>query len=96
MRIAIIGTGYWGSKIVETAKAMDLDVTQYDIKDSLDAITPETTDAAIIATPATTHKSITQTMMSRGINVLVEKPAFMNMSECHEIEPYCQKAKFMS
>lgn len=96
MRTAIIGTGYWGSKIVETAKAMDLDVTQYDIKDSLDAITPETTDAAIIATPATTHKSITQTMLSKGINVLVEKPAFMNMAECNEIEPYCQKAKFMS
>ena len=34
MRLAIIGTGYWGSKIVDTAKAMDLNVTLYDVDDS--------------------------------------------------------------
>ena len=96
MRIAIIGTGYWGSKVVETAKLMKLNVNLYDINDNLDSITTGTTDAVIIATPAPTHKNITKIMLRKGINVLVEKPAFMNMAECNEIEPYCQNAKFMS
>ena len=96
MRLAIIGTGYWGSKIVETAKAMNLNVTLYDINQSLDTITAGTTDGVIIATPAPTHKNITKIMLRKGVHVLVEKPAFMNMAECNEIEPYTAQAKFMA
>ncbi len=96
MRLAIIGTGYWGSKIVDTAKAMDLNVTLYDVNDSLDSITQGTTDGVIIATPAPTHKNITKIMLRKGIHVLVEKPAFMNMTECNEIGPYTANAKFMA
>lgn len=96
MRLAIIGTGYWGSKIVDTAKAMKLNVTLYDVNDSLDSITPGTTDGVIIATPAPTHKNITKIMLRKGIHVLVEKPAFMNMLECNEIGPYTANAKFMA
>jgi predicted dehydrogenase len=96
MRLAIIGTGYWGSKIIETAKKMDIIVSVYDINDSLDSITPGTTDGVIIATPAPTHKNITKIMLRKGINVLVEKPAFMNMAECNEIGPYTANAKLMA
>ena len=96
MRIAIIGTGYWGSKIVETAKSMNLNVALYDIKDSLDGITKGTTDAVIVATPAHTHKNITKIMLRKGIDVLVEKPVFTNMAECNEIEPYTAQAKLMA
>ena len=96
MRLAIIGTGYWGSKIVDTAKAMGLNVVLYDINDSLDTITQGTTDGVIIATPAPTHKNITKIMLRKGIHVLVEKPAFMNMAECNEIGPYTANAKFMA
>lgn len=96
MRLAIIGTGYWGSKVVETAKKMKLNVSLYDINDSFDSITSGTTDAVIVATPAPTHKDITKIMLRKGIHVLVEKPAFMNMAECNEIEPYTSNAKFMA
>lgn len=96
MRLAIIGTGYWGSKIVDTAKKMKLNVSLYDINDSFDSITQGTTDAVIVATPASTHKNITKIMLRKGIHVLVEKPAFMNMAECNEIEPYTTQAKLMS
>jgi len=96
MKLAIIGTGYWGSKIVDTANAMNLNVTPYDVDDRLDEITPGTTDGVIIATPATTHKNITKMMLRKGIDVLVEKPAFMNMAECNEIEPYTANAKLMA
>jgi len=96
MRLAVIGTGYWGSKIVETVKSMGLPVTLYDVNDSLDGIVPGLVDGVIIATPALTHKDITKIMLRKGINVLVEKPAFMNMKECNEIVPYTANAKLMA
>ena len=96
MKLAVIGTGYWGSKIVETVKNMGLPATLYDINDSLDSIVPSLIDSVIIATPAPTHKDITKIMLRKGINVLVEKPAFMNMAECNEIVPYTANAKLMA
>ena len=69
MKLAIIGTGYWGSKIVDTANAMNLNVTPYDVDDRLDEITPGTTDGVVIATPAATHKNITKMMLRKGIDV---------------------------
>ena len=96
MKLAVIGTGYWGSKIVETVKKMELPVTLYDVNDSLDNIVPSLIDGVIIATPAKTHKDITKIMLRKGINVLVEKPAFMNMTECNEIGPYTANAKLMA
>ena len=96
MKLAVIGTGYWGSKIVETVKNMGLPVTLYDISDSLNSIVPSLIDGVIIATPAPTHKDITKIMLRKGINVLVEKPVFMNMAECNEIEPYTNNAKLMA
>jgi len=96
MKLAVIGTGYWGSKIVETVKNMGLPATLYDINDSLDSIVPSLIDSVIIATPAPTHKDITKIMLRKGINVLVEKPAFMNMTECNEIVPYTANAKLMA
>jgi 3-hydroxyacyl-CoA dehydrogenase len=70
MRLAVIGTGYWGSKIVETVKNMGLPVTLYDVNDSLDGIVPSLIDGVIIATPAPTHKDITKRMLRKGIHVL--------------------------
>ena len=96
MKLAVIGTGYWGSKIVDTVKEMKLPVTLFDINDSLDGIVPSLIDGVIIATPASTHKDLTKIMLRKGINVLVEKPVFMNMSECNEIEPYTSNAKLMA
>ena len=96
MKLAVIGTGYWGSKIVDTVKEMGLPVKLYDINDSLDSIVPSLIDGVIIATPASTHKDLTKIMLRKGINVLVEKPAFMNMAEYREIEPYTAKAKLMA
>ena len=96
MKLAVIGTGYWGSKIVDTVKNMGLPVALYDINDSLDTIVPSLVDGVIVATPAHTHKDLTKIMLRKGINVLVEKPTFMNMAECREIEPYTAKAKLMA
>ena len=96
MRLAVIGTGYWGTKVVDSISTMGMTATLYDLHDDLDSITQGTIDGVIVATPAPTHKDITKKILRQGISVLVEKPAFMNMAECNEIIPYTAKAKFMS
>ena len=96
MRLAVIGTGYWGSKIVDTIKKMNLQVSLYDINDNIDAIVPSLIDGVIIATPAQTHMNLAKVFLRRGIDCLVEKPAFMNMAEYNEIAPYTANAKLMA
>tara|TARA_E500000178_G_C16952255_1_gene721859 strand:- start:619 stop:1443 length:825 start_codon:yes stop_codon:yes gene_type:complete len=88
--IGVIGIGYWGSKIVSTLKNKNLDVETMDINDDITKIKSKN---VIISTPAHTHKEITKTMLELGKNVLVEKPAFMNMKECKEIETVLKKTK---
>ena len=67
MKLAVIGTGYWGSKIVQTVENMGLAVTLYDVNDSVDGIVPSLIDGVIVATPAPTHKDITKQMLRKGI-----------------------------
>ena len=95
MRLAVIGTGYWGSKIVDTIKKMNLSVSQYDNNDSTDSIVPSLIDGVIIATPASTHMNLAKNILRKGIHCLVEKPVFMNMAEYNELEPYTTEAKIM-
>ena len=90
--IALIGTGYWGSKILTTLQEMDIVVDQFDIEDNMQQIKSQN---VIVATPADTHVEITEMLLQQNKNVLVEKPAFMNMEECTRIEKSL-KSKYMS
>ena len=81
--IAVIGTGYWGSKIVSELQDMDQTVEQFAINDNIDKIK---SDKVVIATPAKTHAEIVKKMIVQNKSILVEKPAFMNMKECKKIE----------
>ena len=77
INIAIIGAGYWGSKIVEALKkntsvglVQIIDVKNGQTVDDIDsAIT-----AAIIATPVWDHLSTATNLLERGFDVYVEKP----------------------
>ncbi len=88
--IAVIGIGYWGSKIVSLLKSKNLEVETIDIDNDITKIKSKN---VIISTPARTHKDITKTMLELGKNVLVEKPSFINMKECEEIETVLKKTK---
>ena len=88
--IAVIGIGYWGSKIVSLLKSKNLEVATIDIDNDITKIKSKN---VIISTPARTHKDITKTMLELGKNVLVEKPSFINMKECEEIETVLKKTK---
>ena len=90
--IAVIGTGYWGSKIVATLNEMNQKVEQHDIGVDFKKIKSEN---VIVATPANTHFDISKKLLQQKKNILVEKPAFMNMKECTQLEALV-KTKYMS
>jgi|TARA_R110001592_G_C13150012_1_gene748104 predicted dehydrogenase len=72
MNLAIIGVGYWGSKIAETARLLpNTKVKTFDIDDNYQQ---DSIDAAVVATPAETHYEVTKSLLERGIACLVEKP----------------------
>lgn len=72
MNLAIIGVGYWGSKIAETARLLpNITVKTFDIDDDYGT---DKIDAAVIATPAETHYDVTKKLLEQGIACLVEKP----------------------
>lgn len=95
MKMAVIGTGYWGSKIKDTLLKMDINVVEYDIADDIKSIVSQNVLGAIIATPAATHKKLLKTLVSFGINCLVEKPITLTYQEFLEIEDQLFKNKVM-
>jgi len=77
INIAIIGAGYWGSKVVEALKknsAVGL-VQVIDVKNgqTIDDINSLIT-TAIIATPVWDHLNTANALLERGFDVYVEKP----------------------
>ena len=79
MNLAIIGVGYWGSKIADTARLLPYTtVKTFDIDDDY---TMDKIDAAVVATPAETHYEVTKTLLERGIACLVEKPIADSLSK---------------
>ena len=51
----------------------------------LDEISPDTVDAAIIATPALNHADIAEILLRRGIPCLVEKPLATTLADCDRL-----------
>jgi len=83
MILAIIGNGYWGSKIAETAKRLKyVTVKTYDINDYWEF---EKFDSAVVATPAETHYEITKKLLLQGKHVLVEKPVAGSLDQVLEL-----------
>jgi predicted dehydrogenase len=77
INIAIIGAGYWGSKIVEALKKNNTVglVQVIDVKNGQTVNDIHSTiTTAIIATPVWDHLSTANDLLERGFDVYVEKP----------------------
>jgi UDP-N-acetylglucosamine 3-dehydrogenase len=100
MKIALVGLGSMGRHhynvinniksielvaVVEQdeSKAIDITVPVYcDIDDMLDDTLP---DIVVVATPTSTHIDISKKVLTRGINLLVEKPIAKNAAEAKQM-----------
>lgn len=81
MKIAVIGTGYWGSKVLATCKDV-ANSTGYDINDDWQTAD---FDVAVICTPAETHYEVAKTCLEMNKHVLVEKPVAHSLDHVKEL-----------
>jgi predicted dehydrogenase len=85
INIALIGSGYWGSKIVSSLENNPL-VGKFQIVDVKNGDTIDQIDAdiktAIIATPLWDHYTTGSTLLSRGFDCYIEKPMAETEKEC--------------
>ena len=58
-----------------------------------DALSVPGVEAAIIATPVSTHVELTELALAAGKHVLVEKPMALSASECDAMIAACREAR---
>lgn len=81
MKLAVIGTGYWGSKVLATCKDV-ADSTGYDINDNWQTAD---FDVAVVCTPAETHYEVAKICLEMNKHVLVEKPVAHSLEHVKEL-----------
>jgi UDP-2-acetamido-3-amino-2,3-dideoxy-glucuronate N-acetyltransferase len=98
INLAVVGSGYWGSKVVESlnqisnvGKIQVIDVKNGQTIDDID------TDirAAIIATPLWDHFKTAQELLERGFDCYIEKPMAETAEEVAIISDYARSQIIM-
>lgn len=89
INIALIGSGYWGSKIVSSLEGNPL-VGKFqvvDVKngDTIDQIDPDI-KTAIIATPLWDHYATGLALLDRGFDCYIEKPMAETEEQCQALK----------
>lgn len=98
INLAVIGSGYWGSKIVESlnqipnvGKVQVIDVKNGQTIDDIDV----DVRAAIIATPLWNHFKTAQELLERGFDCYIEKPMAETASQVAAIADYAKSQIIM-
>jgi len=89
VKVALIGAGYWGSKISNSLNKNKnvSEVVIIDVRngDSIDNI-PKDYTTAIIATPLWDHYATTSKLLTRGFDCYVEKPMAETADDCIRLQ----------
>ena len=96
MKLALVGTGRWGKRYIETIKKIDsvelISVASrnlapnlwdyaYNVFNNWKQLLNQDLDGLIIATPPHTHAKILEEAIKAGIPAIVEKPLTLNLKE---------------
>jgi predicted dehydrogenase len=91
VKVALIGQGYWGSKVlaaIEKNPAVDkVQVIDLRLGNSISDIDPDI-DCAFITTPIPDHIPTATALLSRGIDCYIEKPLAETAAECQQLLQY--------
>lgn len=90
--VALIGHGYWGSKIL---KYLTLDKNFSlkaicDSKTDMSKVWPKV-EAVIVVTPVETHYQVIKQALLQGKHVFSEKPLTLKAEECQELKEIAKK-----
>lgn len=92
IQTALIGHGYWGSKLLSYLKADKRFKIKHicDSKTNMNLVWPEV-EAVIVATPIDTHYQVVKEALSHNINVFAEKPLTLTVKECLELKKLAEE-----
>lgn len=88
-RLALYGSGRWGSAILRTLERM-ADVTVAVV--ARDQRPPADIDGVIIATPISTHARLARPFIERGIPVYIEKPVTGSVEDARQLLAAAERA----
>lgn len=95
---ALVGVGYWGSKIKKYIETNANFILKYscDSKFDLNKIwDDDDIIAVVVATPNNTHYEIVKSALLAGKNVLSEKPLALSNAECVELNELSRDRKLV-
>ena len=84
MTTALIGNGYWGSKLVKYFRENSFFELKY-IYDSKSKLELDNVQVAVIATPIDTHYKMIKKALLSGCHVFTEKPIAKSVKRCKEL-----------
>jgi predicted dehydrogenase len=91
-RVALIGNGYWGSKLKGYLDEVFNVATVADSKTDLNTIwKDDSIDSVVIATPINTHYTFTKRAIMSKKNVFVEKPLALQYLQCEQLSKLAGK-----
>lgn len=95
MKVAVIGCGYWGKKYVRVLNELGHNVVMADQAGGDGIIKCHhdigKVDAAVVATPASTHCAVVLDLMEMSVPTLVEKPMALSVSDAKRMISLSQR-----
>ena len=89
IKTAILGQGYWGTKLYQTLQK----IPTCDVKQSIDVKNGQNIDeiaddieAVVIATPPQTHLDLIKKSLDKNLHIFVEKPICQSSEECKQLD----------
>ena len=95
LRIAVIGKGRWGSRIVETLQTLSECQVVAVVSHEWQKLVEIKIDGVVVATPASTHFAIALPFVKRGGSVFIEKPFTTSLSDAQQLADEATKSGAM-
>lgn len=85
MNVWLVGSGYWGSKLVATLNELNVNVNIIDIKNNQTIDVINNKDPVLLATPLWQHYEQAKQIIANGNPLYIEKPAAETAKEIEEL-----------
>lgn len=85
VKIWLVGSGYWGSKLAAKLQLLKINYSIIDIKNGQTINDIDTIDPVMLATPLWDHFEQAKYLIARGHDVYIEKPAAENYDQIVEL-----------
>lgn len=85
MNVWLVGSGYWGSKVVATLNELNINVNIIDIKNNQTIDMIDNKDPVLLATPLWQHYEQAKQIIANGNPLYIEKPAAETAAEIEDL-----------